>query len=195
MNGADNLQPPAGDDPAIFPGRYPARPGVSWVPALVVACAMVGILASDVQIQRVRFGNEQQRVDRLGAAAQLFAGRNEELGQLMADSHTQLIRLGPIDGASGIPAASIAWNAARSRGALFCDELPVQDSGRSYGIWAINVGGVAAQLADINVQPGVSVYPFESANSFLQAARFEITAGLRSTRQPVVLAGTVSQAP
>jgi hypothetical protein len=181
MNGPDEKRPAYDRG-----GAYPSRPGT-----LVFACLAIGLLASAVQVQRLRIHNEQQRATVMATTADLYAGKSQELGQLMADSHTQLIRLSSAEN-SPVRGASMAWNAGRRRGALFCDQLPIQNAGQSYEIWAVDAGGSASQMADVKAEPGVSVYPFRSAVGTANANRFEVTDGPRLPGQGPILSGAVA---
>jgi hypothetical protein len=181
MNGAESVRP-ASDG---------GTPPSSRAGTLVFACLAIGLLASVVQMQRLRIRNEQQRANVMATTADLYAGRSQELGQLMADSHTQLIRLMPGE-MSDMHSASMVWNGSRLRGALFCDQLPIQNAGQSYEIWAVDAGGGASQLADVNAEPGVSVYPFHSAVVPVRPDRFEITDGPRLEHGHPILAGAVA---
>ncbi len=160
----------------------------SWALSLVIACLAIGLLGAAVRYEQVRIQNERQRSSSLATAASIAAGNSEDLGELMADSRTRLVRL---SGEAGITNASLAWNPARPVGALFCDKLPVVAGGAPYEIWGIGNGGATIHLGDIQPASGVSVYPFPLPTGLGEISRVEITAGPRGAQGVAALRGSV----
>ena len=126
----------------------------------------------------------------MATTADLYAGKSQELGQLMADSHTQLIRLAS---AGTSPCAVRPWPGMLAVGeAPLLRHVPIQNAGQSYQIWAVDAVGSASQMADVKAEPGVSVYPFRSAVGTASVNRFEVTDGPRQRGQGPILSGAVA---
>jgi hypothetical protein len=170
----------------------------SWGGVLVFACLAIGFLASGLQLTRERLKDEQTRANQLNTTTVFVEAQSENVGRLMADPQTVLIRLtGPAG--SGVHHASLAWNAVQSRGALFCDALPLLDASRRYELYGFAKDGEPMHLGEIQGRPGTGVYTFraEPQNGQMPAdsiSQFEITAGPRIASHDPVLAGSIPSA-
>lgn len=162
----------------------------SWAGVLIVCCLALGFLAAMFHWQQTRYQTERDRAGTLLTAAELSMARAESLGRNMADPRTRLIRLsGPMLAETG--GAALAYNEAIHWAALFCDQLPVLDSGRHYEIWAGDDEAPWARLASIDAQPGTSVYAFHWSAAPGRLQRIEISAGPRLSRQQPLLSGRI----
>ncbi|MDP9174634.1 MAG: hypothetical protein M3O30_12325 [Planctomycetota bacterium] len=183
-----NSSPPKSDDNANANRDGNRRSG--WGPVLVIACLVLGILASALQLVRERLQEESARANDLNTTTVYIESQTENLGRLMADPQTHLVDLSGPAG-SAIHAASLAWNPTKNSGVLFCDSLPVFDSTHPYEIWSTTIAGPAARLARFHAQAGVSVYPFKAPAADGEISSFEITAGPRLAGQAPLLIGTI----
>jgi hypothetical protein len=158
----------------------------TWAVTVVFACLALGFMGSVIRSLSNKLGQEQNATNSSRTAEQFAAGMNEDMGRLMADPQTQLVRLS--SGNQLAADASIAWNAQRQDGALFCDSLPVLPASQAYEIWAIDGSDKGAKVVEVRPEPGVSVYPFHYSESGGKLAKFELTAGKDRT---AVLSGSV----
>jgi hypothetical protein len=161
----------------------------TWAATVVIACLALGFLGSMVQSLSRELGREQNLANGSKSVAEYAQSLNEDVGKLLADPRTQLVRL---SSPSLLAAdASIAWNGARHDGALFCDKLPLLPSSQAYEIWAIGRADQGAKMVEVRPAPGVSVYPFHYSDAVERLSRFEVTAGSRDAAKPPVFAGTI----
>jgi hypothetical protein len=191
--------PPAGDGGSIQPLPYPSmipdrrhagdRPGSTWGAPLFFACLSMGLLAAFISVEWSRLANEQDLTNSLKTAATLAQSRDEDLGRLLADPNTRVVKLVAGDGSS-IHNASAAWNPRLESGFLFCDQLPVLDAPAKYHVWLIDSDSSAISLGALDAKPGVSVYTFTAERPAQSAARIEITSGDRQPGKAPLLTGT-----
>ena len=90
--------------------------------------------------------------------------RDRDLGALMADPRTKLVRLSPVDDLergvhSPVRHASVAWNDARQSGVFFCDGLVPADGSDRYRLWLVPPAGAATGIELARPEPGRTVYP------------------------------------
>jgi hypothetical protein len=166
-----------------------STPISTWAVTVIFACLALGFLGSAIRSLSRELGHEQNQANVSKTAAQFAEGLNEDMGKLLADPHTQLVRLS--SGALLSADAAIAWNGRTHDGALFCDKLPMLDSPRAYEIWAIAGTDQGAKLGEVAPAPGVSVYPFHYSDALDHLSRFEVTAGSRGAGKLPVLTGAV----
>jgi hypothetical protein len=185
-------------DPSIPrkpPLSYTSHPHVSGVPSpvwaviLVLACLALGLVGGVVQWERGRADVEQRRAVSMAVHDSLLQAQREDLGKLLADPQTRMVRLLPSDG-SRVTQAVIAWNPAQQTGFLFCDQLPALDSGVSYEIWATR-DAEPSPISRIDARPGLSVYRFRPDGGLNAVRRWEITAGPRSADAAPILVGVL----
>jgi hypothetical protein len=169
--------------------RRNSTPISTWAVSVIFACLALGFLGSAIGSLSRELGHEQHQANVSKTAAQFAEGLNEDMGKLLADPHTQLVRLS--SGALLSADAAIAWNGTTHDGALFCDKLPMLDSPQAYEIWAIAGSDQGAKLGEVRPAPGVSVYPFHYSDGLDHLSRFEVTAGSREAGKPPVLTGAV----
>jgi len=166
-----------------------ATPISTWAVTVIFACLALGFLGSIISSLGRELGQQQNQAKVSKTAAQFAEGLNEDVGKLLADPHTQLVKLS--SGALLSADAAIAWNGARHDGALFCDKLPMLDSPLAYEIWAVDGSDQGTKLAEVKPAPGVSVYPFHYSDSLDHLSRFEVTSGARVAGKQPVLTGAV----
>jgi hypothetical protein len=164
--------------------------GSGWAGVLVFACLALGFAGSAVQYERVAATNQRNRAELLATADSRMEGQLEDLGKLLSDPQTRMVRLTGLPGSS-VANAVIAWNAAARRGYLLCDQLPVLDSGSGYELWALHGGDEAVKIATIVARAGDSVYLFQAWRQMDGKIRLEITAGARSPGKPPILSGEI----
>ncbi|MGD0387943.1 MAG: anti-sigma factor [Tepidisphaeraceae bacterium] len=162
----------------------------NWSGLLVFACLALGFVASAVQYERVAATSQRDRAEILATADSRMEGQLEDLGKLLSDPQTRMVRLTGSPGSS-VANAVIAWNAAARRGYLLCDQLPVLDSGSGYELWALHGGDDPVKIATIVAKAGDSVYLFQAWGEMDGKIRLQITAGPRSSDKPPILAGEI----
>jgi hypothetical protein len=161
----------------------------TWAATIVIACLALGFMGAIIQSLGRALGREQNIANQTKSAAEYAQSINEDVGKLLADPQTKLVRL---TSASLLSAdAAIAWNGARHDGALFCDQLPMLPASQPYEIWAIGGADQGAKVVEVRPEPGVSVYPFHYSDTPERLTRFEITAGARDAARQPVLTGTI----
>jgi hypothetical protein len=165
------------------------EPRTPWAGSLILACLGLGFAASAVEYERVAATAQRNRADTLAAMDSVHEGRLEDVGKFLSNPQTRLIRLAPSDDAA-VSSAVIAWNSAEQRGYLFCDELPVLDTGERYELWAVGAAN-PVKLASIEARVGSSVYAFQAETAIAGKTRVEVTAGARSGNKVAILAGEI----
>jgi len=184
-------------DPSYY-GRDAERPAANaapprrsgWAGVLILACLALGFAGSAVQYERVAATSERNRAEILAAADSRTEGQLEDLGKLLSDPQTRMVRMAGLPGSS-VANAVIAWNAGARRGYLLCDQLPVLDSGGGYELWALHGGDEPVKIATIVAKAGDSVYLFQAWRAMDGKIRLEITAGARSSGKAPILAGEI----
>ncbi|MGD0768827.1 MAG: anti-sigma factor [Tepidisphaeraceae bacterium] len=178
--------------PDVEPGAANAAHGrrSGWAGLLIFACLALGFAGSAVQYERVAATSQRNRAEVLATADSRVEGQLEDLGKLLSDPQTRMIRLTGLPGSS-VANAVIAWNGAARRGYLLCDQLPVLDSGSGYELWMLHGGDEAVKIASIVAKAGQSVYLFQAWGAMDGKIRLEITAGKRSTGKAPILAGEI----
>jgi hypothetical protein len=174
--------------------RYVYR--VSWGGTLVLACLALGLCGSAIQIERAQVARERAHMAALAAASSLLESQQEDLGKLLADPQTRLVALHAAD-AAAIGQATFAWNDHLQQGAIFCDHLPVSESGLPYVIQAYNgsSSGPASppvQIGSLQVRPGVSVYFFQSTSAVQPVRRIEVVPPGNAVASQPMLYATIS---
>lgn len=137
----------------------PPRQRNDWATALVAACIGIGFLLSwgtYEMRQRVAQSNAQQQFRHERDA---MAGQQMDLGQLLADPGTKLIRLTAAIEQTPPLLVSVAWNDSRQTGALFWRNQPDQVR-RRYLVRLISSGGAATAATIGPTEPGRTVYLF-----------------------------------
>jgi hypothetical protein len=173
--------------PAI---RYVYR--VNWGATLIIACLALGLSAGVIQLERAQIAQQRNRMAAVTAAASLRESQEEDLGKLLADPETRLV---PFEADAAIGQATVAWNERLQQGAIFCDHLPISDSGQPYAVVAYDsppgqpatdqpgsghagkdrtITGQSRQIATLQVRPGVSVYFFSSGSPIHLVRRIEV---------------------
>jgi hypothetical protein len=137
----------------------PARQGNDWATGLIAACIGVGFLMSwgtyEMRQRVAQWTAEQQfRHERDAMAAMQM-----DLGQLLADPGTKLIRLTPAIDQTPPLLVSVAWNDSRQTGAIFWRNQPEQVRQR-YLVRLISSGGAATAATIGPTEPGRTVYLF-----------------------------------
>jgi hypothetical protein len=163
----------------------------TWAVTVVFACLALGFLGSMVESLSRQLGQQQKLANQSKTNAEYAQSLNEDMGKLLADPQTQLVRLSSPTLSSAN--AAIAWNASRHDGALLCDTLPLLPASQAYEIWAISPSDQGAKVVELRPAPGVSVYPFHYSDAAARLSRFEVTAGSRDAAKPPLLSGTVQQ--
>ncbi|HEX4053952.1 MAG TPA: anti-sigma factor [Tepidisphaeraceae bacterium] len=181
-----NETPNQNDRPALGYVQEPAR-GTGWGAMLVVACLALGFSASAVEYERVWGQGQQQRAELLETADSEAAGQLEDLGKILADPQTRLIRLTAMD-ASPITNAMIVWNSSRQKGYFLCDQLRMLDAGMTYEVWTRRGSDEPIRIAGIQPKAGQSVYPFRATGA-QSRDRLEISAGAPSAQNAPILTG------
>jgi hypothetical protein len=157
---------------------------------LIFACLALGFAASAVQYERIAATSQRNRAELLATADSRMEGQLEDLGKLLSEPQTRMIRLTGSPGSS-VANAVIAWNAAARRGYLLCDQLPVLDSGSGYELWALHGSDDPVKIATIVAKAGDSVYLFQAWREMEGKIRLQITAGPRSSGKPPILVGDI----
>lgn len=161
----------------------------TWAVTVIIACLALGFMGSIIQSLGRALGRQQNITNTARTAADYAQSVDEDVGKLLADPQTKLVRL---TSPSQLTAdAAIAWNEARRDGALFCDKLPLLPASQSYEIWAIGRSDKGAKVVEVRPAPGVSIYPFHYSDASVHLIRFEVTAGAPDATRPPALAGTV----
>jgi hypothetical protein len=163
----------------------------TWAVTVIFACLAIGFMGSMIESLSHHLGQQQKLANQSKTDAEYAQSQSEDVGKLLADPQTQLVRLTSTTLASAN--AAIAWNASRHDGALFCDTLPLLPQAQAYEIWAVSPSDQGAKVVDVRPSPGVSVYPFHYSDATARLSRFEVTAGSRDATKPPLLSGTVQQ--
>ena len=157
--------PATGESPA--PATPPAAPrhraAGDWAAALVVTCLALGLVLGWGKYELDQRSSAESQTAIYRHDLDLLASRDGDLGSLLADPATRIIRLQSLDQRlSPLRLAAVAWNDGRQRGALFCDNLAPVSDGEEYQLWLIPEQGpteaTAISLSD--PEPGETVYPF-----------------------------------
>jgi hypothetical protein len=182
--------------PLPYPSMLPAdrrlagdRPASTWGAPLFFACLSMGLLAAFISVEWSKLANEQDLTNSLKTDATLSQSRDEDLGRLLADPNTHVVKLVANDGSS-IHNAAVAWNPRLVSGFLFCDQLPVLDAPSKYHVWLIGSDSSAISLGALDAKPGVSVYMFTPEQPVQSALRIEITSGDGQPGKTPLLTGT-----
>jgi hypothetical protein len=91
----------------------------------------------------------------------LLIGQQSDVGRLLADPRTKLVRLLPVGDDSMVGRASVAWNQESQSGAVFCDDLTIGGE-HWYQLWLMPATGRATSVKFGPTQPGCAIYPFIS---------------------------------
>jgi hypothetical protein len=178
-------QPPKPTQPPVAPPRS------AWPTVVIFACLALGFLASAVEFQRTTIQTQRQQTQVLATADSEVEGRMEDVGKFLSDPQTKNIHLLGADG-QAVSHAVIAWNAAQQSGYLFCDQLPVLDTGIGYELWGLRPSADPVKIASVQATAGTSVYPFRIRDHGMEIGnRIEITAGPRSATNSALLSGQV----
>jgi hypothetical protein len=161
---------------------HPEHRAQDWSVALVTVCLALGFAISWAGYEvRQRLAQEASVVH-FRHDLDMLSSQQSDLGQLLADPRTKLIRMSPVDGAWAVADACVAWNGERQSGILFCRMLN-ESEGQKFKLWLIPTVGPAAG-ADIGpAEVGKSVYPFNTIGSAESPARIELT-NWTNTDQP-----------
>jgi hypothetical protein len=149
-------------------------PGHNWGTALVVACLALGFMMSwAVYEMRQRVTDE---VSMAGFRHDLdsMVAEQADLGRLLADPRTKLVRLVPSEAGSSIHFAAVAWNEERQSGIVFCDDLLAQGR-RRYQVWLIPAAGDPTAVAFGPTEPGRAVYPFNATEPAAAPSQIVLT--------------------
>jgi hypothetical protein len=141
---------------------YRTRPSGDWGTALVFACFAIGLILSwGTYEMRQRIAQEES-TRRFRHDIDAVTSRQRDLGRLLADPRTKLIRLLPT-GQNSLPVwAAVAWNDQSQTGALFSDDLFLRGS-RRYQLQLVPSSGLATSMLVGPSAPGQTVYFFNPA--------------------------------
>jgi hypothetical protein len=152
--------------------------------SLVLGIAMAwGAYERNMRLVTVR----QYDVERVHS--DILAAHDRDLGQLMADPQTALVKLTPT-GASQVKAATLAWNNRQERGALFCDGLEPLAEGLKYQVWADPPGGSPTRLGVFLPQPGTDIFALNAAVSLEPNTPLRVVAGRSESTKSGEVSGT-----
>jgi len=140
-----------------------------WMLLVLLLCFGMGLLMRWSVLEHQRIATQQNQNRAMGTAAILASGKADDLGGLLADKRTMLIRL------NGSSQGSLAYNDALHRGYLFCANLPILPMRQTYKIVA--VGGLRYTVLDFASVPGQSVYAFHVEPGTGVIRRFELVDG------------------
>jgi len=137
-------------------------PEHDWGAALIAACLALGFAASWGAYElRQRVAQEagvlSERHD-----MDAMVSQQRDLGHLLADPRTKLVRLFPADENSPVRLVSVAWNQQSQSGAVFWDDLATA-VGQHYQIWLMPASGDGTMIPFGPVLPGRAVYLFSPA--------------------------------
>jgi hypothetical protein len=149
-------------EPANDPNRpvvYSTQPPDEWGAALIVACLALGFVSSwAVYEMHTRIADQVNAVT-YRHDLDMLAGQQSDLGRLLADPRTKLVRLAPVD--ASISRISVAWNQESQTGAVFSENL-ADGGGHWYQLWLMPAAGRATIVSFGPTEPGRAVYPISS---------------------------------
>lgn len=170
----------------------PADRSGSWSFTLICACLAVGLLGSIVRWEQVRLKNEQGRAAMLAREAGMSESLSEDVGKLMADPATQLIRLTGSE-LSTVKIATLAWNPRSRSGVLFCDQLPPIGRGQAYQISSVGSNRQSVPLTSLTTAPGTSTYFFHLDSDPTPGASIVVSVVPHVGATDPVLTGTLAK--
>jgi len=149
-----------------------------WAIPLLTACLALGFALSWAAYEHRLRNTDNALVAQYRHELDILTSRQSDLGQLLADPRTQMIRLSPVDDLtrgvrSPVRSAAIAWNQPRQMGAVFCDEL--RQSEHEYQILFIGESGSSGAVALRPAGRMQSVYSFGSPQPGASPSQFVLT--------------------
>jgi hypothetical protein len=145
-----------------FAHRNDTPPGHEWGSALIVACLALGFAMSWGSYElHQRFAQRDSDVQ-FRHDLDLLTSQQSDLGELLADPRTKLVRLVPVNGRPQVRLASVAWNDQRQSGAVFCGDL-ADGGSRRFQVWLLPSSGTPIAISFGPSEAGRAVYPFSSA--------------------------------
>jgi len=149
-------------------------PSHDWGAALVAACVALGVTLAWANYEVRQRLNQQSDFAQFRHHLDLLVSQQNDLGQLLADPRTRLIRLLPQAGDGNWNDASVAWNDSLQDGALFC-RISDGSAGQRFQIWLVPATGEAAG-ADLGLAAaGRTVYPFSPVGKAIVPCEFLVT--------------------
>jgi hypothetical protein len=169
-------------DSPIRPAARSAQPPDEWGAALIVACLALGFVTSwAVYEMHTRVAQEIGTVN-YRHDLDVLIGQQTDLGRMLADPRTKLVRLIPVADDSPLRLISVAWNQQTQTGAVFGDDLA--DAGeRWYQLWLMPQTGQATIIRFGPARRGRAIYPFSSTRPAAPPAEMILTPALQ-TDQP-----------
>jgi hypothetical protein len=149
-----------------------------WAAALIACCLALGFALSWAAYELRERTTGDRLITQYRHELDMLTSRQSDLGQLLADPRTQLIRLSPVDDLSRgvrspVRSAAVAWNQGRQMGAVFCDEL--KQSEHDYQILFIGASGSSDAVALRPSGREESVYSFNSPQPGASPSQFVLT--------------------
>jgi hypothetical protein len=153
-----------------------------WGSALIIACFGLGFAMSwGTYEMRQRVTQEVGAMD-ARHELDLVAGQQNDLGRLLADPRTKLVRLTATDDPGALELASVAWNQETQTGAVFCGDLSMGNHQR-YQVWLIPSTGAATAAVFGPAESGRSIYPFSPTSQVAPPVELILTSATKS-REP-----------
>jgi hypothetical protein len=147
-------------NPPVF--HIHPRPSRDWGAALVVACLVLGFTLSWASYELRQRLTQQADYARFRHDLDILVSQQSDLGQLLADPRTKLVRLETQDDQWPVRDLSVAWNDDRQTGVLFCRMLDTV-VGQRLELWLVPGAGPAAPVDVGPAELGRTVYPFSPA--------------------------------
>jgi len=155
--------------PLAVPPAPPHPSPAGWLLLVLLLCFLLGLLVSWIGVEHQGWLAQQDRTKAMRTAAMLASGQADDLGDLLADQRTVLIRL------TGAGQGSIAYNELLHRGHLFCPNLPILPAGQTYRIVAID--STPHTILDFTAIPGQSIYSFHLEPGIGAIRQFQLLDG------------------
>jgi hypothetical protein len=161
------------NQPPQQPLVYTSRPGGDWGTALVFACLAIGFCMSWGTYEMHGRLSETNQARAFRHDLDIVVSRQSDLGWLLSDPRTKLIRLAPVGDHSPVRAASVAWNESMQRGAIFCNDL-ASNGLRRYQVQLIPASGAGTAISFGPALPGETIYSLIPAPADVSVAPAEI---------------------
>jgi len=138
----------------------------------VVACLAIGFCLSWGRIELAHRISEKQDVERYRHDLDEIVARQSDLGHLLADPGTRLVRLTAVSDRVPAITATVAWNSENQKGAIFSDDLATEGAHR-YGVALVSPSGQTT-ISFGPTEAGKTVYPLSPQPGNVVAAPGEI---------------------
>jgi hypothetical protein len=158
-----------------------------WGSALIIACFGLGFAMSwGTYEMRQRVAQEVGAQD-ARHEVDILNGQQSDLGRLLADPRTILVRLTATEESGAPGLACVAWNQQTQTGAVFCGDLAVGNN-QHYLVWLVPSSGAATTAVFGPAQSGRSVYLFSPTSQAAPPVELILTPQTESTSPRQALA-------